>query len=167
MPATVRWGNISERTIYRVFEDVFEHDNHPLLAKLDPCTGSSVRNCKFQLRGLDDIRRRLLHGIRYRVYESTFHKHRDTLIDYQVFSEALPGSEFTKTLQSALEPLYREQKQRFESIKYKREQKIAAHQTDLEDLSSTPLLNWTIDKPCELPAWLAHGIYLHYIVICK
>ena len=150
---------VSSGAIYKVFQKVAKHDDHPLFVKVDPNAGSGSRNCQFQLRGLDDIRRRLLHGIRYRVYESTFHKHRDTLIDYQVFSEALPGSEFTKTLQSALEPLYREQKQRFESIKYKCEQKIAAHQTDLEDLSSTPLLNWTIDKPCELPALLARGIY--------
>ena len=144
---------------YRVFEDVLEDNNHPLLAKLDPSEGSSVRNCKFRLRGLDDIRRRLLHGIRYRFYESTFHKHRDTLIDFKVFAEAPQGSEFTKTLQSALKPLYREQIQRFERLQHICEQKIAAYQAGLDDLSVTPLPDWTIDQPCELPALLARSIY--------
>ena len=77
--------NISERSTYRVFEDVFEHDNHPLFAKLDPSQGSSSRNCTFQLRSEEDIKRRIAHVVRYRVYESTFHKHRDTLIGFQGF----------------------------------------------------------------------------------
>ena len=120
--------NISERSIYRVFEDVFEHDNHPLFAKLDPSLGSSSRNRKFQLRSEEDIKRRIVHAVRYRVYESTFHKHRDTLIDFKVFNQAKLGSELAITLESALEPLYQEQKERFESLKHVCEQKIAAYQ---------------------------------------
>ena len=151
--------NVSSGAIYKVFQEVAKQDDSPLFVKVDPGQGSSSRNCKFQLRGLDDIRRRLLHGIRYRVYESTFHKHRDTLIDFKVFAEALQGSEFTKTLQSALKPLYREQIQRFERLQHLCEQKIAAYQAGLDDLSVTPLPDWTIDQPCELPALLARGIY--------
>ena len=151
--------NISERSIYRVFEDVFEHDNHPLFAKLDPSLGSSSRNRKFQLRSEEDIKRRIAHAVRYRVYESTFHKHRDTLIDFKVFNQAKLGSELAITLESALEPLYQEQKERFESLKHVCEQKIAAYQADMDDLSATPLPDWTIDKPSELPALLARGIY--------
>ena len=152
--------NVSERAIYYVFEEVFEHDNHPLFAKIDPGQRSSPWNRKFRPRSLEDIKGRLLHGIRYRVYERTFQKHRDTLIGFEVFTEALPGSDFAKTLESALKPLYREQKQRFESLKHSCEQKIAAYRADLENLHSTPLPpEWTIDKPCELPALLARGIY--------
>ena len=151
--------NVSERAIYYVFEEVFEHDNHPVFAKIDPGEGSSARNCKFQLRGLDDIRRLLLQGISYRVYEDKFRQHRDILIGFQVFAEAIPGSKFAITLESALEPLYMQQKQRFESLKYLCEQKIAAYQADLENLHATPLPDWTIDKPSELPALLARGIY--------
>ena len=124
--------NISERSIYRVFEDVFEHDNHPLFAKLDPSLGSSSRNRKFQLRSEEDIKRRIAHAVRYRVYESTFHKHRDTLIDFKVFNQAKLGSELAITLESALEQLYQEQKERFESLKHVCEQKIAAYQTDMD-----------------------------------
>ena len=151
--------NISERSIYRVIEDVFEHDNHPLLAKLDPGEGSSVRNCKFQLRGLDDIRRRLRQGISYRIYEETFQKHRDTLIDFKVFTEGLPGSKLATTLKSVLEPLYAEQKSRFESLTYLCDQKIAAYRAELDNLHATPLPDWTIDKPNDLPVALARGIY--------
>ena len=151
--------NVSERSIYHVFQEVFEHDNHPLFAKIDPRQGSSSRNCKFRLRGLDDIERRLLQGISYRVYETTFQEHRDILIGYQVFAEALPGSIFAKTLKSALEPLYKEQKQRFESLKHFCDQKVAAYQADLDNLHATPLPDWTIDKPSDLPALLARGIY--------
>ena len=42
-----------------VFQEVAEQDNHPLFVKVDPSEGSSSRNCKFQLRSLDDIKRRL------------------------------------------------------------------------------------------------------------
>ena len=122
-------------------------------------TGSSSRNCKFRLRSLDDIQRRLAQGISYRVYEKTFRQHGDVLIDFKVFSEALLGSTFAKTLESALEPLYKEQEQRFERLKHVCEPKIAAYQEDLDDLSVTALPDWTIDKPCELPALLARGIY--------
>ena len=52
-----------------------------------------------------------------RVYEKTFQAHRDTLIDFKAFDEALQGSKFAKTLQAALEPLYQEQKKRFASLK--------------------------------------------------
>ena len=151
--------NVSERSFYRVFEDVLEHNNHPFLAKLDPGEGSSVRNCKFRLRDLDDIKRRLLHGIRYRVYEDKFRQHRDILIGFEVFAEALPGSKLATTLQSALEPLYRKQEPRFESLKLFCGEIIAAYEAELDDLSATPLPNRPIDKPCELPAMLARGIY--------
>ena len=151
--------NVSERAIYHVFEEVFEHDNHPLFAKIDPSQGLSARNCKFRLRGLDDIERRLLQGISYRVYETTFQEHRDIVIDFKVFDQAQLGSIFAKTLKSALEPLYKEQKQPFESLKHFCDQKIAAYQADLEDLHATPLPDWTIDKPSELKALLARAIY--------
>ena len=151
--------NVSAGAIYKVFQEVAKHDDHPLFVKVDPSEGSGSRNCKFQLRGLDDIRRRLMHSIRYRVYESTFHKHPNTLIDFKVFNQAKLGSEFTKTLEFALEPLYREQKQRFGRLKHVCEQKIAGYKEDLDDLTSTPLPDWTIDQPCELPALLARGIY--------
>ena len=100
-----------------------------------------------------------MHGIRYRVYESTFHKHPDILIGFEVFDEALPGSNFAKTLESTLEPLYKEQKQRFESLLYVCQQKVAAHRENLKNLHATALPDWTIDKPSELPALLARGIY--------
>ena len=151
--------NVSSGAIYKVFQKVAKHDDHPLFVKVDPSEKSGSRNCKFRLRGLDDIELRLLQGISYRVYETTFQEHRDIVIDFKVFNEAQLGSEFTKTLQSALEPLYKEQQQRFESLKYACDQKIAAYQADLDDLSLTPLPDWTIDKPCELPALLARGIY--------
>ena len=151
--------NVSDGAIYKVFQEVTKHDNHPLFVKVDPGAGSGSRYCKFQLRSLEDIERRLMHGIRYRVYESTFHKHRDTLIDFKVFDEALPGSEFTKTLESVLEPLYTKQEKRFKSLLYVCEQKIAAYREDLKNLHTTPLPDWTTDKACELPALLARGIY--------
>ena len=151
--------NVSAGSIYKVFQEVTKDNNHLLFVKVDPSEGSGSKNCKFQLRGMDDIRHRMMHGIRFRVFESTFHKHRDTLIDFKVFDQAPLGSENTKTLESALEPLYREQKPRFESLKHVCEQKIAAYQADLDDLSVTVLPDWTIDKPCELPALLARGIY--------
>ena len=151
--------HISDGAIYKVFQEVAKCDNQLLFVKVDPSEGSGSRNCKFQLHGLDDIRRRIAHVVRYRVYESTFHKHRDTLIDFKVFNQAKLGSEFTITLESALKPLYKEQKERFESLKHVCEQKIAAYQTDMDDLSATPLPDWTIDKPSELPALLARGIY--------
>ena len=151
--------NVSDGAIYKVFQQVGKHDDQPLFVKADPSGGSSVKNRKFQLRQLDDIRRRLLHGIRYRVYESTFHKQRDTLINFKVFDQARLGSEFTKSLESALEPLYREQKPRFEALKHICEQKIATYQAELDDLHATPLPDWPIDQPCELPALLARGIY--------
>ena len=151
--------NISERSIYRVFEDVLKHDNHLLFAKLDPSLGSSSRNRKIQLRSEEDIKRRIAHAARYRVYERTFHKRRDILIDFKVFNQAKLGSELAKALESALEPLYTKQKKRFESLLYVCEQKIAAYQADLEDLHATSLPDWTIDKPSEFPALLARGIY--------
>ena len=151
--------NVSERAIYYVFEEVFEHDNHPLFAKIDPSLGSSPWNRKFRLRSLENIRHRLMHDISYRVYEDKFRQHRDIVIGFEVFTEAPLGSDFAKTLESALEPLYREQKQRFESLKHLCDQKITAYQADLENLHATPLPDWTIDKPSELPALLARGIY--------
>ena len=39
--------NVRERSIYNVFNEVFEHDNHPLFAKIDPSEGSRSRNCSF------------------------------------------------------------------------------------------------------------------------
>ena len=151
--------NVSSGAIYKVFQKVAKHDDHPLFVKVDPSEKSGSRNCRFRLRSPEDIRRRLMHNIRYRVYEETFHKHRDIVIDLKVFNEAQLGSEFTKTLQSALEPLYMQQQQRFEGLKYACDQKIAAYQADLQNLHATPLPDWTIDKPCELPALLARAIY--------
>ena len=150
---------VGEGAIYDVLQEVSEQDTHSLFVKVDPSEGSGSRNCKFQLRGLDDIRRRLMYGIRFRVYESTFHKHRDILIDFKVFNQAKLGSEFTKTLESALKPLYQKQKERFENLKRFCDGTIANYQADLNDLSATPLPDWTIDKPSELPALLARGIY--------
>ena len=151
--------NLSAGSIYRVFRDVCEYDNHPLFSKIDPGGGSGSRYCKFRLRSLEDIRRRLLHGISYRVYEDKFRQHRKILIGFEVFAEALQGSSFEKTLETILEPLYKEQKPRFDSLKYSCDNIIAGYQADLHDLSSTPLPDWTIDKPSELPALLARSIY--------
>ena len=87
--------NLKEDTIKRFFKNkVFKDDNHPIFGKVDPGDGSNIRNCKFRLRDLDDIRRRIMHDIHYRVYERTFHQQRDTLIDFKVFAEALQGSKF-------------------------------------------------------------------------
>ena len=151
--------NVSDGAIYKVFQEVAKHDNHLLFVKVDPGAGSGSRYCKFQLRSLQDIRRRLLHGIHYRVFEKKFRQHHDVLIGFAVFDEALPGSEFTKTLESALEPLYREQKPRFESLTYFCDQELAAYQADLDDLSSTPLPDWTIDKPSDLPVLFSRAIF--------
>ena len=151
--------NVSDGAIYTVFQKVAKHDNHLLFVKVDPGAGSGSRYCKFQLRSLQDIRRRLLHGIRYRIFEKKFRQHHDVLIGFAVFDEALPGSEFTKTLESALEPLYREQKPRFESLTYFCDQEVAAYQADLDDLSSTPLPDWTIDKPSDLPVLFSRAIF--------
>ena len=150
---------VSERAIYNLYQDVFEHDNHPLFAKPDLSAGSSSRNCEFHLHSLDDIRERLLLSIRCRVYEKKFRQHPDIVIGFKIFAETLPGSEFAKTLKSALRPLYAEQKQRFEGLTYQCDKMIAAYQADLDNLSFTPPLDWTIDKPTESPAKLARGIY--------
>ena len=151
--------NVSDRSIYRVFEAVSEHDNHVLIAKLDPSQGSRCRNAKYQLRSQEDFQRRLQHDISLRVYEETFHKHRDVLIGFDVFAEALPGSSLAIRLKSALEPLYKEQKPRFESLTHRCEQKIAAYAADLDDLNATPLPDWSINNATDLPAMLARGIY--------
>ena len=151
---------VSKRTIDNVFEEVLKDDNHTLLAKLDSSIETAARSCLFRLRSLDDIRRRLSHHIRYRTYERTFHKHKKTLINFEAFAEALQRSDFASELEFALAPLYEEQEQRFNSLRHICDQKIAAHSADLDDLSSTSLpADWTIDKPCELPALLARGIY--------
>ncbi|MCY3780011.1 MAG: toprim domain-containing protein [Chloroflexi bacterium] len=152
--------NLQEETIKKFFKnEVFADDDHAIFAKVDPGNGATIRKCKFRLRDLDDIWRRLMQGIRYRVYEKTFQGHDDILIEFKVFAEALTGSEFAKTLQAALEPLYRKQEQRFASLKYNCERKTAAYEAELEDLYTTPLPDWSIEKPCELPAMLARGIY--------
>ena len=152
--------NLKADTIKKLFKsDVYEDDNHPCCARVDSGDGASIRKCKFRLRSLENIKRRLLQGIRCRVYEDTFRAHRDTLIDFKAFDEALPGSKYAKRLRSALEPLYQEQNQRVGSLKDFCDRKIAAYEAELEDLSATPLPNWTIDQPCELPALLARGIY--------
>ena len=108
--------NVSEGSIYRVFNDLSEHDNHPVFSKIDPSEESSSRHCKFRLRSLEEIRDRLLQSIRYRIYENKFRRHPDIVIDFEVFAQVLQGSNFEKTLESALKPLYAEQKQRFESL---------------------------------------------------
>ena len=151
--------NVCDASIYNVFQEVAKQDNHPVFLKLDPGEGSSYRKCKFRLRSLDDIKRRLLQGISYRVYEKKFREHRDILVGFEVFDQVLQGSTFRKTLESALEPLYKEQQQRFERLKRFCDGTIANYQADLNDLSATPLPDWTIDKPTELPALLARGIY--------
>ena len=143
--------NVCDASIYNVFQEVAEQDNHPVFLKLDPGEGSSSRKCKFRLRSLDDIKRRLLQGISYRVYEERFREQRDILIGFEVFDQVLQGSSFRKTLESALEPLYKEQQQRFERLKRFCDGTIANYQTDMDDLSATPLPDWTIDKPSELP----------------
>ena len=147
-------------TIKKFFKtEVFKDDNHPFFGKVDPSDGSSVRKCKFRLRSQDDIQRRRAQRIRYRVYEEKFGEHPDILIGFEVFAEALPGSTFPKTLKSALEPLYKEQKQRFDSLIHSCERIIAGYLADLDDLTATPLPDWTINKPCEMTAMLARGIY--------
>ena len=151
--------NIKERSICSVFEKVLEHDNHLLFAIIDPSEGSSSRNRKFRLRSLEDIEGRLSQGSSYCVYEDTFGVRLDTVIGFDVSAETLLGSSFAKTPKSALEPLYREQKPRFENLVYVCEQKIAADREDLKNLHATPLPDWTIDKPSDLLAMLARGIY--------
>ena len=151
--------NLNRGSIYGIFNEVDESDNHPVFSKIDPSQASSSRHCKFRLRSPEDMRRRLLHCIRYRVYEEKFCQHRDTLIGFQAFTEALQGSKFEKTLKSTLKPLYKEQKQRFESLLRSCEGIIAGYEADLHNLHATPLPSWTIDKPCEFPAMLARGIY--------
>ena len=101
--------NMKADTIKKFFKsEVYEDDDHPVFAKVDPDDGAAIRKCKFRLRPLQDIKRRLLQGIRYRVYEKTFRAHRDTLIDFKAFDDALQGSKFAKKLQAALEPLYQQ-----------------------------------------------------------
>ena len=151
--------NVSKESIYKVFQEVAKVDNHPLFVKIDPGQESGSRYCKFRLRSAQDIRRRLAQGIGFRVYEKKFREHADILIGFKVFAESLQGSKFTKTLKVALEPLYREQKPRFDSLTNSCEGIIAAHLAELDDLYATPLPDWTIDKPSELPALLARGIY--------
>ena len=147
-------------TIKKFFKtEVFADDNHPFFGKVDPGAGSRLRNCKFRLRALDDIKGRLAHGTRYRVYEEKFGERRDILIGFEVFAEGLLGSKFPKTLKSALEPLYKEQKQRFENLIHSCERIIAGYLADLDDLSATPLPDWTINKPCEMTALQTRGIY--------
>ena len=151
--------NVSDRSIYRAFESAAKHDNHVLIAKLDPSQESRRRNAKYRLRSLDDIRRRLLHDIRLRIYEKKFGEHPDILIGFDVFDEALPGSSLAITLKSALEPLYREQQPRFDSLINWCEGIIAGYLADLDDLSATPLPDWSIDDATDLPAMMARGIY--------
>ena len=152
--------NLKADTIKKFFKnEVFEDDDHPFFGKADPNDDSRFRNRKFRLRPPDDIRRRVEHDIRLRVYEEQFAQHPDILIGFDVFDEALQGSDFPKMLKSALEPLYREQKPRLDSLINKCEGTIAGYLADLDDLSATPLPDWTIDKPSELPALLARGIY--------
>ena len=88
--------NLNRGSIYGIFNEVDESDNHPVFSKIDPSQASSSRHCKFRLRSPEDMRRRLLHCIRYRVYEEKFCQHRDTLIGFQAFTEALQGSKFEK-----------------------------------------------------------------------
>ena len=85
------------------------------------------------------MRRRLLHAICFHVYKKKFRQHRDTLIGFEVFDDALQGSNFEKTLNLALEPLYKEQKPRFKTLAHACEGIIAGYEADLNDLSSTPL----------------------------
>ena len=152
--------NLKEGTIKKFFKtDVFEDDNHPFFRKVDPGDDSRLWNCKFQLRPLDDIKRRLAHDIHLRVYEEQFAEHPDILIGFEVLDEALTGSDFPKMLKSALEPLYREQKPRFDRLIYKCEGIIAGYLADLDDLYTTPLPGWPLNKPSELSALLARGIY--------
>ena len=152
--------NISGRSIYRAFKRAAADDNHVLIAKLDPIQRSRHRNAKYRLRSLEDIKRRLLHDIRLRVYEEKFPKHPDILIGFEVFDEALQGSSLAITLKSALEPLYREQKQRFDRLINRCEGLIAGYLADLDDLSATPLPDWSIDNATDLPAMLAHALYI-------
>ena len=151
--------NVSDRSIYRAFENAAKHGNHVLIAKLDPGRNSRRRNAKYRLRSLDDIKRRLAHDIRLRVYEKIFTEHRDTVIDFDVLDEAVPGSSLAITLKSALEPLYHDQKSRFDSLINRCEGMIAGYLADLDDLSATPLPDWSIDDAADLPAMLARGIY--------
>ena len=152
--------NLKADTIKKFFKtEVFEDDTHPFFGKVDPSDESRLRNCKFRLRSLDDIKRRLAQRVHYRVYEEKFGEYRDILIGFEVFAEGLPGSIFPKTLKSALEPLYKGQKQRFENLIHSCERIIAGYLADLDDLSATPLPDWTINKPCEMTALQARGIY--------
>lgn len=151
--------NVDKGAIYKVFQEVTKHGNHPLFVKIDSGQGSGSRYCQFALRAPADMKPRLEQRIRYRVYEKKFRERSDILIAFEAFDEALQGSEFTKTLEAALEPLYHEQKPRFDSLINSCEGIIAGHLAELDDLSATTLPDWTIDKPSELPAILARGIY--------
>ena len=152
--------NLKADTIKKYFKaEVFKDDTNPFFGKVDPSDDSRIWNCKFRLRPPADIKRRLAHDIRLRVYEEKFAEQRDTVIGFEIFVEALSGSEFPKSLKSALEPLYREQKARFDSLINRCERLIAGYLADLDDLAATPLPDWAIDKPCEMTALLARAIY--------
>ena len=153
-------SNLSDRSIYRAFEHAAKHGDHVLIAKLDPSQGSRRRNAKYRLRSLDDSKHRLLHDIRLRIYERKFAEQRDILIGFDVFDEALPGSSLAITLESTLQPLHREQKPRFDSLINRCEGLIAGYLADLDDLSATPLPDWSIDNATDLPAMLAHALYV-------
>ena len=140
--------NMKADTIKKFFKkEVYEDDDHAIFAKVDPDDGAAIRQCKFRLRPLEDIKRRLLQGIRYRVYEETFRAHRDTLIDFKAFDDALQGSKFAIKLQAALEPLYQQADKSASLVSNMyAKRKIAEYQAELEDLSTSPLPDWTIDQ---------------------
>ena len=153
-------NEVSERTIYNAFEEARDGNTHPVFAKIDPSEDSTSWNCKFRLRSLDDIRDRLLKAIRYRVHEEAFRQHPDIVIGYEVFAEAPLGSESAKALESALEPLYEEQEQRYEGLKRSCEESIAIYEAELADFHATPLPpNWKIKKPSQFPAGRARAIF--------
>ena len=80
------------------------------------------------------------------------------MIGYEVFAEASLGSESAKALESALEPLYEEQKQRYEGLIRSCEETIAIYESELADFHVTPLPpNWKIRKPSDFPAGRARS----------
>ena len=151
--------DVNKESFYGIFNEVGEYNNHPVFRKIVPDQNSSSKHCKFGLRPPEDMLPRLLHDLSFRVYEKKFRRHRDTLVGFEIFSEALQGSKFLKMLKSSLKPVYTEQKQRFESLTRSCEGIIAGYEADLNDLQATPLPDWTIDHPCEFPAMFARGFY--------
>ena len=91
---------VDQGAIYDVFQETSKHDNHALFVKIDPGQESGSRYCKFGLRPLEDIKHRLIHDIRLRVYEKKFHKHPDILIAFEIFRRSAARVKIYKNSES-------------------------------------------------------------------